>query len=106
MINKNVPYFEKTHNDIIPSNAQFFALTVGQRNAGKSATQERLLEELFLKKWCVFDAWSAGFESLFYCINMDCKKKRKERIEQIQHEIRVALARNETGSIPSLEDES
>ncbi|MBT4325311.1 MAG: hypothetical protein HOD60_00165, partial [Candidatus Nitrosopelagicus sp.] len=84
MINKNVPYFEKSHNEIIPSNAQFFNLTVGSRGAGKSASQERLLEELFLKKWTVFDAWSAGFESLFYCINMDCKKKRKERIEQIQ----------------------
>ena len=29
MINKNVPYFEKSHNEIIPSNAQFFNLTVG-----------------------------------------------------------------------------
>ena len=106
MINKNVPYFEKSHNEIIPSNAQFFNLTVGSRGSGKSASQERLLEELFLKKWTVFDAWSAGFESLFYCINMDCKKKRKERIEQIQHEIRIALARNETESIQSLEDES
>lgn len=105
MINKNVPYYEKTHNYIIPTHEQFFTLTVGSRGFGKSATQERLLEELFENKWTVFDAWSAGFESLFYCINLDCKKKRNQKIKELEHEIRLADARHEVQMVSSFKDE-
>jgi hypothetical protein len=105
LINKNKPYFKEQHNEIIPSNRQFFCLTVGQRNSGKSATQELLLETLFEKGWTVFDAWSAGFESLFYCVNLNCKKRRDDEIEELKNQLKDALTQNNQEKVDVLTDE-
>lgn len=104
-INKNLPYYEKQHNYIIPSHEQFVTITVGQRGQGKSATQERLLEELFKEGWTCFDAWSAGFESMFYCVNLDCKKRREEETNELKEKLELALNEKNDELINLLTDE-
>ena len=89
MIDRTKAYYTEQHNVIIPSNRQFLNVTCGERGSGKSATQELLLESLFEKGWTVFDGWSAGFEAMFYCVNLDCKRKREERVSELQHSMIV-----------------
>ena len=105
MIDRTKAYYTEQHNVIIPSNKQFLNVTIGERGSGKSATQELLLETLFEKGWAVFDAWSAGFEAMFYFISLDCKRKREERVSELQHKIRVATARHQAENVDKLEDE-
>jgi len=105
MIDRTKAYYTEQHNVIIPSNRQFLNVTCGERGSGKSATQELLLESLFEKGWTVFDAWSAGFEAIFYCINLDCKRKREERVSELQHQIRIANLRHQAEEIDKFEDE-
>jgi len=105
MIDGTKTYYTEEHNEIIPSNRQFLNITAGERGSGKSATQELLLELLFEKGWTVFDAWSAGFEAMFYCVNLDCKRKREERIAELEHQIRVANIRHLAQEADRLEDE-
>ena len=95
MIDRTKAYYAEQHNVIIPSNRQFLSITAGERGSGKSSTQELLLEILFEKGWTVFDAWSEGFEAMFYCVNLDCKRKREERISELQHQLRVANLRHQ-----------
>ena len=103
-IDKNKPYYDKKHNFIIPNNEQFFTLTVGQRGAGKSATQELLLEELYKKGWTCFDAWSAGLESMFYCVNLNCREKRKNKVADLKLRLDEAIRVNDTQQIETLTD--
>ena len=105
MIDRTKSFYTEEHNIIIPSNRQFLNITVGERGSGKSATQELLLETLFEKGWTVFDAWSAGFEAMFYCVNLDCKRKREEKISELQHKIRVATLRHQAKEVDTLQDE-
>ena len=105
MIDRTKAYYTEQHNVIIPSNRQFLNVTCGERGSGKSATQELLLETLFEKGWTVFDGWSAGFEAMFYCVNLDCKRKREERVSELQHQIRIANLRHQAEEIDKLEDE-
>lgn len=62
-------------------------ITVGTRGYGKSATQELFLESLFEKGWTVFDAWSAGMESMFYCVNLNCRQKREDEINDLKQQL-------------------
>ena len=105
MIDRTKSYYTEEHNVIIPSNRQFLQITSGERGSGKSATQELLLETLFEKGWTVFDAWSAGFEAMFYCVNLNCKRKREEKISELQHKIRVATLRHQAKEIDRFQDE-
>ncbi|MBM3910410.1 MAG: hypothetical protein FJ356_02025 [Thaumarchaeota archaeon] len=105
LINKNKPYYQETHTEIIPANRQFFCLTVGERGSGKSATQELLLETLFEKGWTVFDAWSAGFEAMFYCVNLNCKKRRDAEILELKTQLKNAMDENDEQTVSVLTDE-
>jgi len=105
MIDGTKTYYTEEHNVIIPSNRQFLNITSGERGSGKSACQERLLQGLFEKNWTVFDAWSAGFEAMFYCVNLNCKRKREEGIAETEHQIRVANIRHQAEEADRLQDE-
>jgi len=105
VIDRNIPYYNEEHNIIIPTDRQFLNITVGARGSGKSALQEFLLELLFEAGWSVFDAWSAGFEAMFYCINLDCKKKRDDEIKELEHKMRIADLHQEAEEYDRLDEE-
>lgn len=93
------------HSYLVPTFKQFFNLTLGQRGQGKSVLQEKCLEVLYDARWTCIDLWSAGnLESLFYCVNLDCKKKHKDLINEIEHQIRIANIRDNQDKIESLKE--
>jgi len=94
-----------SHSYLIPTDRQFFNLTLGQRSQGKSVLQELLLETLYDAKWTCIDLWSASnLESQFYSINLDCKKKHKDLINEIEHQIRIANVRDNQSKVQSLKE--
>ncbi|MCV0372649.1 MAG: hypothetical protein K5793_03750 [Nitrosarchaeum sp.] len=97
------PYREDPHNEIVSATRQGIYLTCGSKGSGKSATQSLLLTELFERGWTVFDLWSAGLEAMFYCVNLDCAKRREERIQKIEHELRIANMREDKQEVYRLE---
>lgn len=97
------PYREDPHNEIVSASSQGVYLTCGKRGSGKSATQSLFLTELFERGWTIVDLWSAGLEAMFYCVNLNCNKKRRERIEELEHLLRVARMRDDEYQIQRLE---
>ena len=104
MVDGSKPYYSNNHSVLIPTNHQFLAVCCGERGSGKSATQELLLTLLHESGWTCFDAYSAGFESMFYIVNLDCKKKRLERIEDLEHQHRIAVARHQAKNADIISD--
>lgn len=90
LLNQNKPYKPNQHNVVIPDNKQSITITIGTRGFGKSATQELFLESLFEKGWNVFDAWGTGMESMFYCVNLNCKQKRENKLSELKQELQKA----------------
>jgi len=104
MVDGSKSYYANNHNVLIPTNHQFLAVCCGERNSGKSMTQELLFSSMFENSWCCFDAYSAGFESMFYIVNLDCKKKRQIKINELEHEHRVAVARHQAKNADRISD--
>ena len=105
MIDGTVPYYDTDHFSLVPINRQFICLCAGERGSGKSATQELLLTSLFESGWTCFDAYSAGFESMFYIVNQNCRKNRLEKISELQHQQRIAIARHQAVESDLLADQ-
>ena len=104
MIDGTIPYYANNHSVLIPNDHQFLCVCCGERNSGKSATQEMLLTLLFESGWTCFDAYSAGFESMFYIVNQNCKSKRLEKISELEHQKRVAIIRHKAKDIDLISD--
>ncbi|MBL7015239.1 MAG: hypothetical protein ISR79_02615 [Nitrosopumilus sp.] len=104
MVDGSKAYYANNHNVLIPTNHQFLAVCCGERNSGKSMTQELLLTLMFENGWTCFDAYSAGFESMFYIVNQNCKTKRLEKIEELEHQKRVAIIRHQAKQTDYLSD--
>ncbi len=104
MVDGSKAYYANNHNVLIPTNHQFLCVCCGERGSGKSATQELLLTLLHESGWTCFDAYSAGFESMYYIVNENCKAKRLERIEDLEHQKRVSIIRHQAKQTDLLSD--
>ena len=104
MVDGSIPYYANNHNVLIPTNHQFLAVCCGERNSGKSMTQELLLTLMHESGWTCFDAYSAGFESMFYIVNQNCKRKRLEKISELEHQKRVAILRKQAKNADLISD--
>ena len=104
MIDGSIPYYSTNHDILIPNNHQFLIVCTGERNSGKSMTQELFLTLLHDSGWTCFDAYSAGFESMFYIVNQNCKRKRLEKISGLEHQHRVAVLRKQAKDADKIAD--
>jgi len=103
-IRSDKSWYDQEHNIIIPNNRQFFLFTVGERGSGKSQEQELFLSLLHEQGHTCLDLWCAGLESMFYCINRNCKESRKNKVEIIETELRQAVQQNNIEDIVKLKE--
>ena len=95
MVDGSIPYYSNNHSVLIPTNHQFLTVCTGERGSGKSQTMELLFTLLHESGWTCFDGYSAGFEAMFYIVNLNCKKKRLAKIADLEHQYRVTSARHQ-----------